>query len=888
MQRNLITKVGIAVIGFAVFAAAGWAIGATTTHNNKAASTAPRSTTKLVHVPVIQLGAGIPDTPAALTYEAPKGAKPPIGKPKAAPAPAPHPTGATGASTSMLLPAIPTMPSGTRGTRPRSPDTDGAPATTTASSPTAPSSTARPGSTVGASPSSTSSPSTTTPPGVVDGCATEPRPTGCPIGIGGTVLPAGGDHPFLILSVEPIAGPGCPTTGIDRNHFPVTITSSDPGNFSINQTSDQTGQRQRARAATSSSETHRWSAADEVGEVSTCVLLAGTSQDRSFTLQIHGTPADDLRAMGVDFTTQITPALPGQAPVIFRPINDLRGELLVGSKPDELVDAVLVRRPTTSTESSCSSLDAEAIPTDFHPVHLADQRDVDGNVLSSIYSRTHVFGIHIDRSDLYDVCLTWKRDLQPHAQITEREAFTLQPPARPSVHLSIDDFAAHQPRAGSLVDLSQLLWADVDVTDLDGNALCNTSVSRDRPSRPLCDIPSTGITPAVRIAVVGRYTGSGPTHQQFGGRYEGVLNFAEVGCGATSPCNGTSSLPIFIPNSTTVSMGDVVLHVTSTNSPARASLPNWNFQRAGTFGSDAGSNIPDASPQLDNAATRFIIDPADPFHVTLHWKADRPATARVALSSAMFHEQMSCRRGAAFRTMPATGHLSLGPAEGAITFQVCPGSSYSTSIRLESTADHKVTWLLGPQMVVPDDEPAGYLSAPWSRGSLRTPTIALNVNFSTKFRKADWTGESVAPPVESIEPELAHVDWWIMIEDQLFSQSRRSGFIVENSPTCMRYPDFDLAPGELNPHPIRIAVGPVVRVAVEADYSEYAQCHSVTHAASGNPTKHGYVQGISYIGVYDLLHDGHESMTADSGGSGPQCYRCAGVITTDVQGHRAS
>lgn len=886
MQRNLSTRIGIGLIGFALFAALGWAIGAATSANKpvqSASPTARQAQTKMVSVPVIQLGVGIPNTPAHLTYEAPKGAKPPAAKPASPPAPAPLPASANSTASSLLLPAVTPKPLDPHDTRPQNPDTDGSSsAAPTTATPSGPTTTAGAPSTTGAA-----SPSTTMP-RLLDTCAADPRPTGCPLGVGGTILPAGGDHPFLILSAEPATGPGCPAIGLDRNHFPVTITSSDPGTFSIDQTSDQTGLRDRAGVSTAAAEVQRWHTAGEVGMVRTCVALAGTSRDRSFTLRIHGTPRDNPRSIGADFTTQITPALPGQAPVIFRPINDARAELLVGSKQDELVDAVLVERPTSSTTSSCASLDSDVTPVDFHPLHLDDQRSVDGSPFGGVYARTHVFDVRIDHSDIYDVCLTWKRDLQPHAQITEREAFVIQPPARPSVHLAIDDFTVHQPRAGSTVNLNDLLWTDVAVADLDGHPLCNTSVSQEHPTRTLCDIPSTGVTPAVRITVDGRFNGPDSSSQIRGGHYEGVLNFAEVGCTATSPCNGTTVLPVFVPNSTTASMGDVSLHVSSTDSPSRASLPNWSFQQAGTFGNDAGSNVPDANPQLDNAATRFIIDPADPFHVTLHWKADRPASARVTLSSAMYPDQMSCRRGASFRTLPATAHLSLGPDEGAVTFQVCPGSSYSASIQLESTADHKVTWLLGPQMHVPDDESASYASAPWSRGSLRTPTIALNVNFSTKFRKADWTGTSVDPSDETAEPELAHVDWWIKIEDQLLSQSRRSGFIVENSPTCMRYPDFDLAPGALNPQPLRIVVGPVVRVAVEADYSEYAQCNGATHAASGNPTKQGYVRGTNYLGVYDLLHAGHESMSIDSGGSGPMCYRCAGVVTTEVQASRAN
>lgn len=872
MRRNSTAKVLAGLAGFGAFLGIGWAVGASTasSHSDSAAAGV-----RLERVPQIELGSDHVGTPAQLTYEAPPGATPPAA-PTTPPAAAPTRPGATAQQVAVLLPARKPAAARAEGSASRAegaaeagPDTDGTP-----------SQDSRPTATVAARSAPT----------VIDLCAGDDPAPGCPEGVGGTVVMA--DTAFVLEGAEAVVGPGCSSRELDETHFAVSITSTLPGDFVVTPRSEQSGRTTRVSVTTSGAEVRRWEAAGRSGDVVTCVVVAASPGDVSFAVHISGVPADSHGAPAAELDVVVRPSLADHPPVIMRPIDDTSAMLLVGAKANERVDAVIVRRPDGFTSSSCAGLDSDRTAIGFTPEHL---RDLAGSGFAvgtpfagTPYPRASVFELRFEQADVYDVCLTWSRDLAPRTQITRHEAFVVQPPARPSVRMEVTEVEVHQPRSGSSVAPSDLRSIELGVDDAAGTSLCRTVVEVPASgSTRWCDLGSSGAAPEVRLSVRGAYRDGGG---RYGTRYEGALSLQQGLCAGSDQCGGGAWLPVYVPGSSSVTMGRVHLQVTYTNPPSRASVAEWVWQSHGTFGRAAESGR-DPRPQLDVSGTRFVYDRADPFHLTVQWTADRPSSARVDLVSRIYGEA-PCRSDRDMGEVPRTLDVQVAPNQGAATFEVCPGSHYSARIRLESADDHQVEWLLGPGTTVPTDEHAGFESSAWDGGSYLTPTISIEVNFSTKVRLADWDGIDAVTPDDTNQPDLAHVDWWVDVADHSYSQSRRSGFIVENSPTCGPLASFDLAPGALEGGPLRLEVGARIPIRADGSYAVYESCRAATSEAIGEPRLRGHVQIVGSdadsIGVADLIREHQVAVVrrgfVPSGTSA--CSRCVPWMSVQLQGRQ--
>ncbi len=926
MRRKILVQSVVGLAGLAAFVGAGWAIGsATATHHSAeptAASAATAAHQGLQRVPLLQVESPNAGKAATLTYEAPPGATAPTDAPPTPPQPAPTAPSDPSAQAQVWLPAPSgsgasgsTNPSGsspttapTAPTSPTSPSTEGAPSTTVA----APSGTSG-GTTAGTAPGSPSAPggfpAPATPadiaarglipqitlpggalPQFMDLCAADNPPASCPRGVSGTVFVS--DSAFAILRAEPVQERACGTLSLDRDHYPLAITSNAPGDFTIDQRSDQTGRATHLTVSTSAAEARRWADHGSSGVAVTCLTMPVAAGDSTFSLHLHGVRAGTHDTLGAELDIQVSPPISEHPPVLFRPVDGLNGLVIAGSADDERVEAVLVRRPTGTTTSACSSLDSGPASVGLHPQALTDQAGGGFFALSPFmgtpFPRAHAFAVQLPQADTYDLCLTWSHDVAPHAEVTGREAFELQPPAHPSVHIDAGTVEVHQPRPGANVPLTDLQGAVVGVADGTGRALCpdvDVAVPNADTVR-LCALESTGGIPMVQFSAHGEYRADSGTRS--GAPFTGALSLDQVPCAAAATCTDTLWLPLYVPGSSSSSMGRVQILLTYTNPPAGLTGADWVWEPSGGFGS-AGAARPtdDTHPQLDLSATRFVYDPADPLHLTVHWKTTGPARGRVELLPETAN-QVSCRAALGPGEVPRSGGRSDQADQGDDTFEVCPGERYSVRIRLENRATHEVTWVLGRNAVVPAGEPAGYETAHWSDAHFVTPPVTIEVTFGAKARLGGITDGIPQFPGDTGQPPLAHIDWWIDIAGHEFSQSRRSGFIVQNSPTCAAFTAFDLAQGALGTQPIRLHVGARFSVHALAMYSLYDRCRDLTSESIGAPRSEDWGEISPTIPVGDLLTLGRVQAVQPQTTGVPNvtCTQCEVWLTVDIRGHQ--
>lgn len=712
---------------------------------------------------------------------------------------------------------------------------------------------------------------------IIDLCAGPEPVEGCPDGVGGTVSLAV-IGPFDILGVVATADDRC---GIERHRdrFVATIRSSAPGRFHLRTgpapARADTPWSEVVEVETAPDEVARWEE-DETIVVQTCLALPLDRNDFTLAVQVLGNPLTGDGA-GAGWTGEITPLHPLRPSVLFRAIPNRAGSndtlAVVSSRADEAVEVVQIVREPGETTSACHRMEelraAEHPGFETVPEWRQTTFPLPG---TSEFPKVRAFELRGVPTQGADVCVTWYRDLHPEREVVERRAVQLHPPLRPSVTFRLSEVTTARGAPGPLSTVA--FW----LTDGSGRELCRGYV-HDGDSTEVCRLDTTYAADTVAVHTQGYHDGG------IGRRESRALELQQQLCRDGS-CGGWTRLSTAGPDG--APGGSVRLDVRYANPPGGpvrselAGVSSWTSLELGTFGGDSerGTGSEDA-PRLDLVQTRIHYDQAsDPFAIAVRWTADRPVTATVAGSAPSGSQCRGAREPGEVRRVRDSG--SEPATSGEVVFEACPGVDHRFSIRLTQPGGGSSTFTSGGG---PDLDAGDGTVHHWRDGGYTTPRLPVDVTYGARLRMGDWTGWVYEQPSERGQPSLSHVDWWTEVNGVRFSQSRRSGIIVHNSPTCTGLTDFDLAPGTITPTPVRMNAGATVGVRVDASYTFYSACRLIQTPAS-DPMATGGIVLIENVPLYDLLHDGPVTVmkrgTPSNRPSTSHCNRCVPHLYSDV------
>lgn len=719
------------------------------------------------------------------------------------------------------------------------------------------------------------------PPGMFDLCAGDHPLEGCPPGVGATVRLAYSS--FGISQVKPFADSHCVGVEAGRDRYVLTIISNLPGTFTVTQTSPFHEDSVVRTAETSGAETARWEANPEGTEVQTCLELPAAEGDQNLTIRIRGTSTVDPAAPEATFMTMVSPATTSRPAVLLQRVSDRSARLFVGSRADETVKAVLVKRPDGQPTSACDSVTGGDLATRPDVRVLAEAGSAQGATFppfaGSDYPSARMYMLRKLDPVQWDVCLTWLRNVQPSPIVRQRSSYALQMPATPSLRIDAIGMPLSDARDRLLVQPESLRGVGVEVFDANGDSRCYQWVERPLTGDALVCETDTTHAPLNNLTV--RLT---PRFNDPGGRNDAEptsqwLDAQQTACGGDGTCGGIAYMPINGP----VDRGGewiaarLKIRITYTD-PEIPVGGAWTLDPSGSFGGleDPGAAEP-VVPRLDLSRTSISIHETDPFKVVVHWASDRNAKARVFAKTVNPLEK-SCRseRAPGEVKMSGLGNLS---NNGDFVFEVCPGVDYQFAIRLE--ADEQVSWFLGGSFPEATD---GVMMS-WPGGRFRTEPLDLEIQYGAKLRLGDFTGYTLLPPSDHPIRNM-HVDWWSEVGEHEFSQSRLSGLFERNSPTCGDLPNFDLAPSTITPTPLRVTAGSTFRIRVEASYTHFERCQ-LTGAGVNSTGGSGFVNYFD-VPVYDLTHTEALEMTdhgyppSVDGEAVASCGRCVPWLTTTV------
>lgn len=711
---------------------------------------------------------------------------------------------------------------------------------------------------------------------ILDLCAGPEPLEGCPEGVGGTVsLAIVG--PFDIVGVVGAADDRC---GIEpyRDRYVATIRSSAPGRFHLRTAPapvfDDSQWSEVVEVATSAEEVARWEE-DEGIVVQTCVSFPLDWDDHTFRVEILGNPlAGD--GPGDAWTGEITPLHPTRPSVQFRTISGRAGSndtvAVVSSRADEQVEIVRILREPGETTSACNRMEelraAGYIPmwTETEWVHPFPAPPG-----TPEFPTVRLFELRRIATEGVDLCITWFRDLRPEREVVERRAFVVRPPSLPSVTFRLSELTTARGAQAPLDSVG--FW----LSDRSGREICRGFATDG--GAEVCRLDTTWDAYTVVVHTQGYHRGSS------GARESRALELQQALCAGES-CGGWTRLALAGPDG--APGGSVRLDVRYANPPVASSSATrntWTYGDLGTFGGDSERSTGRADlPRLDLTGTTIHYDPAvDPFAITVRWTADRPVTA---LLKATDPSGQSCRSDRSPGEVPLVRAEPTGAAtSGEATFEACPGVTHHFAIRLSAPGGGTATFASGDldfsEYMGLADETVDY----WPGGHHTTPHLPVDLTYGARLRMGDWTGWVYVPPSDSWQPQLAHVDWWSTVADVQFSQSRRSGFIVHNSPTCTALTGFDVGPETVTPTPVRVSAGSGVLIRVDAAYTFYSACRLIQTPAS-DPIGTGGLVLSEWVPIYDLLHGAPVTVmkrgTPSNRPATTTCSRCVPYLYADV------
>jgi hypothetical protein len=661
--------------------------------------------------------------------------------------------------------------------------------------------------------------------GLVDPCAgTSPPADGCEGGIPAAIVPVH-SHALVVDDIATDVAQHCrgQITNVPRDSFGIVIRSNRPGEFRVTSTGSMSvDDPQVLTVSTPDDVIADWESAPDA-QVETCVLLERESGEWSTFVESHyRVVVEGLLPAAPEPSTAsrmivIHPS--GRPEVRITPTGDRTYSVRVPATSSERVIVAVMDQGSVPGDR-CSEIDpntwdwgpAVALrPTEVVPI-VQPPPDME-TLASPEFEQFWYFDGEVTSGTTQALCVVWIEEFVPSVVATERQSYTLDPPDRPGVSLSVTDIVPADPNPDADEDR---VWNPAKGFYFGArsgdDASCASQFINDA-SLPSSDCAFDLTDPAEARLSYRLQTWYDEAEGQRGNPNSGLFDLTGLSCGAPECAAEYHSE---IPGLTGAPVGTAVVQVTITDGGMGGD--DWTIRPSGPF--QLGGEEPD-HPQLNYGTSRLRASPFLPAaQLFLEWEADRPVRAYAVVEAS----------GGGAGDCPPVRATGPGPAgfvrRGVLVFTVhCPRVRYDATITIFDELGNQASF--GSNTL----EGAGPNFA-WPDGTAATAPLPVFVEWEmgvrqARFRTPEEFSDFVPITAEEGWATAPDDDDRVVVEHSIVVDPGESRRVLRTNfrgiPRCLDRDSFDMS----SDAPVLVDAGPQMQVGFHSDFFDYRRCFPI-------------------------------------------------------------